>query len=113
MSRHYIYAFHDPDNLTAPNIRTAPFVDDVRALANNCFDRFAAMHDGRSLDSETRHADLEAFMLILTGFSFAIRDAQRDGNMLLAFHIGVLLNEVQRDGAYQFLHGLAIDGGTA
>ena len=98
------------NTLTVPDIRTTPFVDEVRALANACFDRFHAM-TRRELTSETRNADLEAFMLIRTGFSIALRDAQRSGNELLALHLGELLNEAKRDGCYVWLNGLAIDGG--
>lgn len=96
--------------LTIPDIRTTPFIKEVRALANDCFDRFYSM-TGRDLTCETRNADLEAFMLMHTGFSFALRDAQKAGNELLALHLGALLNAAKRDGAYVFLNGLAIDGG--
>lgn len=92
------------------SITTSPFIDETRALANACFDRFYAAPK-HPLNSDTPHADQEAWNLIRTGFSAAIRDANRNGNEPLAAHFGMLLNEARRDGAYAWLNGLAIDGG--
>lgn len=86
-----------------------PFVDRVRALANDCFERYYSM-TSRSLDSETPRHNLEAWMLIQTGWPFAIRDAQIAGNVALAEHLTRLLAEARRHDAYVWLHGLACDG---
>jgi hypothetical protein len=97
--------------LTAPDMRTSPFVDETRNLANQCFERHYAMRH-KDLNSETPHADSEAWSLIRTGFSAAIRNAERSGDVLLAEHFGALLNGARHEGAYLWLHGLAIDGGA-
>lgn len=92
-----------------PNVRTTPFVDDTRELANRCLNRHYLM-TGRDLQSDTPHADREALNLIRTGFRHAIREAHLSGREMLALHFEALLQEPTRQNAYVWLNGLANDG---
>lgn len=92
-----------------PNVRTTPFVDDTRELANQCLNRHYLM-TGRDLQSDTPHADREALNLIRAGFAFAIREAQLCGREMLALHLEELLKEPTRETAFTWLNGLANDG---
>lgn len=92
-----------------PDVRTTPFVTETRQLANECLERYQAI-TGRILDSETLRADQEAWNLVRTGFSHAIREAERSGRFMLALHFGELLNAAKLSGCYVWLNGLAIDG---
>lgn len=87
-----------------------PFERETRALANECFDRFARMHNGKDLHWDMPHNDREAANMIRSGFPIAIKDAERAGNLALAQHFRDLTEEVPRQETFQWLWWLACDG---
>jgi hypothetical protein len=85
------------------------FEQEIRDLANQCFDRHRAM-SRRDLSSDTPNANSAARSLAMTGFHAAIRDARRCDNDALADHLMAVLAQMPRDRPYVWLNGLACDG---